>query len=48
MGAEKRPKKALLYVVQHFANRGSSVLLSDFSWPIFLVWAVTKPVELFC
>ena len=32
----------LLYVVQHFATRGSSVLLSDFWRPISKVLQVTK------
>ena len=35
----------LLYVVQHFATRGRSVLSSDFLRPIFKVRAVTKLVE---
>ena len=35
----------LLYVVQHFATRASSLLLSDFWRPIFQVLAVTKLVE---
>ena len=35
----------LLYVVQHFATRGRSVLLSDFGRPIFWILEVTRLVE---